>query len=204
MVVKELQQIYVELECKQKRINSLESKIDKLYLDILELGNRIDESKRIQRIYFEKMNLLNILGETRSYICFSPFPLYLFFVELKTPCGICSAKYWDWLLSYISSTTDLSRSGKFLMASFVLRLSYTPTPKSIIEKHTVSSLSTNETNHGIFELLSTVAWLLVFEKISTSIGFSTVRPVSTPDADAKSMISFVYALLMTLDVRDMK
>ena len=35
MVVKELQQIYVELECKQKRINSLESKIDKLYLDIL-------------------------------------------------------------------------------------------------------------------------------------------------------------------------
>ena len=58
MVVKELQQIYVELECKQKRINSLESKIDKLYLDILELGNRIDESKRIQRIYFEKMNLI--------------------------------------------------------------------------------------------------------------------------------------------------
>ena len=71
MVVKELQQIYVELECKQKRINSLESKIDKLYLDILELGNRIDESKRIQRIYFEKMNLLNILNREKKELEFS-------------------------------------------------------------------------------------------------------------------------------------
>ena len=71
MVVKELQQIYVELERKQKRLNSLESKIDKLYLDILELGNRIDESKRIQRIYFEKMNLLNILNREKKELEFS-------------------------------------------------------------------------------------------------------------------------------------
>ena len=66
MVVKELQQIYMELERKQRKLNSLESKIDKLYLDILELGNRIDESKRIYRIYFEKMNLLNILNKEKK------------------------------------------------------------------------------------------------------------------------------------------
>lgn len=71
MVVKELQQIYKELECKQKRLNSLESKIDKLYLDILDLGNRMDESKRIQRIYFEKMNLLNILNKEKKELEFS-------------------------------------------------------------------------------------------------------------------------------------
>ena len=66
MVVKELQQIYMELEQKQRRLNSLESRIDKIYHDVLELGVRSNESKRLYKIYSDKMVLLEKLNKEKK------------------------------------------------------------------------------------------------------------------------------------------
>ena len=66
MVVKELQHIYEELKHKKKSLNSIESKINDLYTDILKFSAQIDESEKFLRIYNDKAQLLNALNTEKK------------------------------------------------------------------------------------------------------------------------------------------